>query len=229
MMPEGTTLIVRRGRLWRGHGYAAAPRANRQFLARMGAIVRLRALGRFHLHAAAVVDATGHVWVLTGENGAGKSTLAYALVRRGWKLIGDDGVIIERTPIGVIAYPWREPIAVSRALVTAYPELAEKADDPGYADERDRVPMRFPVGKRGMVTALAILKRGDRDTLEAMSQSEVLSFLVKQSALVLLADGHAAAHLGALQALATEVPAYRLTHTRRALHEIEATLTGALH
>ena len=228
MMPEGTTLTVRRGRLARGEGYAAATPANRQFLARMGAIVRLRALGRFHLHAAAVADPAGRVWILTGENGAGKSTLAYALVRQGWKLIGDDGVIIERTANGITAYPWREPLAVSRALVSAFPELAEKANEPGYRDERDRVPMRFPVTKRGTVAALAILQRGDSDTLERMSQAEVLAFLVKQSVMVMLADGHSAAHLAALQALAMSVPAYRLTHTRRALLEIAATLGGAL-
>ena len=228
MIPEGTTITVRGGRLRRGEGYAAASKANRQYLVRMGAIVRLRALGRFHLHAAAVADKAGRVFILTGENGAGKSTLAYALVRSGWKLLGDDGVIVERAPLGTLALPWREPLAVSRALVSEFPELSAQASEPGYRDERDRVPVRAAMAKRGIVAALVFLRRGDEDRLEPMAPAEALATLIRQSVLVMLPDGNSPEHLATLERLVSTTPLFRLTHTSRQLHEIAATLSRTL-
>ena len=227
-MPAGGTLTVRHGRLRRGDRYADTPRADRQFLARVGAILRLRERGRFHLHAAGVADPAGRAWLLAGENGSGKSTLAYALVRQGWKLIGDDGVIIERGPTGMIVHAWREPLAVSRALAADFPELAGVAPPPDFHDERHRVPMRFPVAQRASVAALVFLRRGERDLLEPMPPAEALTLLVKQSAWVLMNDGHSALHLAALRELVAQTPLFRLTHTSRQLHEIAATLTAAI-
>jgi hypothetical protein len=227
-MPDGGTLTVRHGRLRRGDHYADTPTPDRQFLARVGAIVRLRSRGRFHLHAAAVADPAGRAWILAGGNGAGKSTLAYALVRAGWHLMGDDGVIIERTSTGVIAHAWREPLAVSRALAPEFPELTGIAPPPGFHDERDRVPMRFGVRQRAPIAALVFLQRGDHDRIEPMPAEEALLLLVRQSTWVLMPDGHSAAHLDALRALVSGAPAFRLTHTPRQLHAIAATLSGAL-
>lgn len=228
LMPYGGTLTVRRGRLQRGDRYASTATPERQFLARVGAIVHLRALGRFHVHAAAVADPAGRAWILAGGNGAGKSTLAYALVRAGWRLMGDDGVIIERTLTGVIAHAWREPLAVSRALAPEFPELAGVMPPPGFRDERDRVPMRFPVVQRAPVAAIVFLERGERDELVPMPAAEALLLLVRQSTWVMMPDGHSESHLETLRALVTDAPAFRLTHTARQLHAIAGTLAGAL-
>ena len=228
LMPDGGTLTVRRGRLQRAEGYATAPRADRQFLARVGAILRLRSRDRFHVHAAGAADPTGRGWLLAGENGAGKSTLAYALTRGGWKLLGDDGVIIECTPEGIIAHAWREPLAVSRALASEFPELAGRTPPPGYHDARDRVPVRAPIVQRAPVAALIFLERGTRDAVAPVSPVEALAFLVKQSSWVLMPDGHAAAHLAALRDLVERTPLFRLTNTPRQLRDIAATLAGLL-
>ena len=228
LMPDGGSLRVRHGRLERAQGYAETTRADRQFLARVGAIIRLRARGRFHVHAAGVADPAGRGWLLAGENGAGKSTLAYALTRAGWRLLGDDGVIIERTPQGIVAHAWREPLAVSRALVTEFPELAGREPPPGFVDPRDRVPMRAAMAQQAPVAALVFLQRGERDTITTVSGADALAELVRQSSWVLMPDGHAEAHLAALRDLAERIPRFRLTHTRRQLHEVADTLTSAL-
>ena len=229
LMPDGGALSVRHGRLRRAQGYAETARADRQFLARVGAIIRLRARGRFHVHAAGVADPTGRGWLLAGENGAGKSTLAYALTRAGWRLLGDDGVIIERTPSGIVAHAWREPLAVSRALATEFPELKGKEPPAGFIDDvRDRVPMRAAIAQRAPVAALVFLRRGDHDAITPVSGADALAQLVRQSSWVLMPDGHAEAHLAALRELADRTPRFLLTHTARQLHEVADTLTRAL-
>lgn len=228
LMPGGGTLNVRHGRLQRAQGYESTPRADRQFLARVGAILRLRSRGKFHVHAAAVVDPSGRGWLLAGENGAGKSTMAYALTRSGWKLLGDDGVIIERTEAGIVAHAWREPLAVSRALAPEFPELAGQLPPTGFRDARDRVPMRAPMAQRAPVAALVFLERGAVDAITSVPPAVALTLLVKQSSWVLMPDGFAAAHLAALQDLVSRTPIFRLTHTARQLHAIAATLTSAL-
>lgn len=228
LMPDGGSLCVRHGRLQRAEGYAETPRADRQFLARVGAIIRLRAHGRFHVHAAGAVDPHGRAWLLAGENGAGKSTLAFALTRAGWLLLGDDGVIIERTADGIIAHAWREPLAVSRALASEFPELAGREAPAGYSDDRDRVPVRAPIAQRAPVAALVFLRRGDRDAITPVSAADALAQLVRQSSWVLMPDGHAQSHLDALRDLAERTPRFLLTHTEKQLHAIADTLTRAL-
>jgi hypothetical protein len=51
--------------------------------------------------------------------------------------------------------------------------------------------------------------------------------LIAQSAWVLIPDDDARRHLDALRAIATQVPAYRLTHSPRQLHVIDQTLLAA--
>ena len=228
LRPSGGSLLVSHGRLQRGEGYAATPRPDRQFLARVGAILRLRSRERFHVHAAGVADPQGRGWLLAGDNGAGKSTLAYALTRAGWLLLGDDGVIIEHGDGRMIAHAWREPLAVSRALAREFPELAGRQAPAGFDDPRDRVPMRVPIAQRAPVAAVVFLARGERDEIAPVRPAEALARLVKGSTWVLMPDGHAPAHLAALKTLVESARLFQLTHTPRQLHAIASTLGGAL-
>lgn len=228
LRPRGGSLLVSHGRLRRGEGYAETPRADRQFLARVGAIVRLRAHARFHVHAAGAVDPRGRGWLLAGDNGAGKSTLAFALTRNGWRLLGDDAVIIERTASGLVAHAWREPLAVSRALSAEFPELAGLEAPEGFADARDRVPVRAAIAQRAPLAAVVFLERGERDALTEVGPAEALARLVKGSTWVLMPDGHAAEHLATLRALVERARLFRLVHTPRQLRAIAVTLGGAL-
>jgi hypothetical protein len=50
---------------------------------------------RFVLHAGAVLGA-GRAYALLGRTGTGKSTLAVAALEHGWRVLGDDMVVIRR-------------------------------------------------------------------------------------------------------------------------------------
>lgn len=222
----GAELIVRNGRLVRGAGYSEAPSESRRELARAGAILCLRQRRRYHVHAAGVVDPTGRAWLLVGPTGSGKSTLAYALARKGWAVLGDDGVIVEIQPQGVLAMGWREPLRVSRTLAGAFPELATLHADaptiPGDARQRAELPM--PAAPRAFVAALVWIEQGSVDRIASLSPTQALVDLVRESAWVLIADGRAAAHLDALRRIVTEIPSFRLTHSPAQLRSIQDTL-----
>ncbi len=221
-------LIVKGGRLSPGAGYAGAAPALRQGLARMGALIRLRARQRYFVHAAGAVDPRGRAWLLSGESGAGKSTLTYALARAGWSVLGDDGVVLEVASLGgarttpeIWVHGWREPLRVSLDLATHFPDLGARATADRLvahpADPRRRVPVTVPFARRAPLGGLVFLVRGERDVVTPLAPTAALSALVPQSPWVLLADAHAAAHLAALSHVATHVPAFRLEHSSRQL------------
>ena len=58
--------------------------------------------GALVLHASVVVRPDGGAVALAGPVGAGKSTMALALARRGWKLLSDDRLVLDRSRV---AYP----------------------------------------------------------------------------------------------------------------------------
>jgi hypothetical protein len=223
----GGELWVRGGRLSRGAGYAEAPRPSRHDLARAGAILRLRRRGRYHIHASGVVDPAGRAWILTGTSGSGKSTMAYALARRGWSVLGDDGVILEQTPAGVVAYPWREALKVSVRLGPEFPELAGEESRVYPGDPRDRLPMHLSTARRAPVVALLCLAQGPDDTLTPIPAVDALIEVVRQSAWVFIPDADARTHLDALRRIVQSVATYRLIHSPRQLHAIENTLMSA--
>lgn len=224
---ERAELHLRNGRLVRGRGYTDAPPGARRELARLAAVLRLRQRGRFHIHAAGVVAPDGGAWILAGESGNGKSTLAYALARRGWQILGDDGVLVERSRDGIIARSWREPMQVSIDLAAEFPELATARDATDWDDPRRRVAVPPPAGTTSSapVRALAILSRSTHDSLTPASPTEVLAALIRQSPTVLLGGTHAIDQLDTLGTLVTSVPVYRLEHTERQLHILHHTLT----
>lgn len=213
----GAKAWVRDGRVFRGAGYGTAGRGVRHALARTGAIVRLRERGRYFLHASGAVDPQGRAWLLSGDSGCGKSTLAYALARRGWEILGDDGVPIEIVGSTVVAHGWREPLAVSRDLDADFPEL-RKLGDVSH-DARRRVPIAVPTTQSAPVAALIFLHRAERLSIGRITPVETLAALVRQSPWVILDDAYSRKHLGALRT-ASSLPAFALGHTRAELHTI---------
>ncbi len=218
------SLRVRAGRLERGSGYATAPAAVRHELARLGAILRLRSRGRYHLHAAGVVDPAGRGWLLVGSSGSGKSTLAYAAARSGWRVLGDDGVVIEHASGAIIAHGWREALHVSIELARWFPELEHHAAGVDWNDARHRAPIPIPFVRCAPVHGLVFVTRGERDVARPLAQTEALAALIGQSPMVLFEDPYAPEHLATLRALAASVPAVCLEHTPRQLGAITRTL-----
>lgn len=223
----GARLSVRSGRLVRGAGYDAAAASERRELARVGAIVRLREQMRYMMHASGAVDPLGRAWLLSGDSGSGKSTLAYALARRGWQILGDDGVVLEIVGGGVQAIPWRDPLMVSATLAPAFPELAGQAVNSNPGDPRERAPMPAPKATRSAVAAIVFLRRAEALSVERLAPVEALAAIVRQSPWVILNDRHARLHLTALQRIAA-LPTFRLSHTPAELHGIADVLGGML-
>jgi hypothetical protein len=225
---DGALLVVRRGRLERGPGYGAAPTSTRHALARAGAILRLRERNRFFIHASGAVDDRGRAWLFTGPSGSGKSTLAYSLARHGWRVLGDDGVIVEPVDGGVVAHSWRQPLLVSADLAPHFPELREREADVLAGDARRRVPLGAAPARRAAVAALIFVERAESGALEPLGQATALVALIPQSPWVLIPDSHAAAHLGGLRRLVASVPLFRLGHGPSELHTIARALEEAL-
>ena len=221
---EPAELLFRERRLVRGEGYATASRTARRSLARVGAILRLRARGRYLVHAAAVVDPSGRAWLLAGDSGSGKSTLAWVLVRQGWSLLGDDGALIEDMPEGLVARAWRDPLRVSLTLAGRFPELQELASHVAARDARERVPVEREIVRQAPVRALLLLERSRRDRVLRVGPAVALAALVRQSPWVLIDDADAPQHLSVLARLAESVPAYHLAHSEAQLEELPRTL-----
>jgi hypothetical protein len=220
-------LWVQGGRLVRGAGYDSASADVRRELARVGAIVRLRARGRYLVHAAGVVDPLGRAWLLAGDSGSGKSTLAYALARRGWTVLGDDGVLIERDGAGVRAHPWREPLRVSEQLHGAFPELGAGVRTAMLDDPRRRVLMPMNTAHSAAVIAMVLVERAATFTMTSAGPVSALAALVRQSPWVILGDAYARQHLELLRHAAAQ-PVFRLRHTPAELHSLPDVLLGVL-
>lgn len=213
------------GRLRPGAGYATAPRAARRELARTGAILRLRTRGAYLLHASGVVDPNGSAWILTGESGAGKSTLAFALARYGWRVLGDDGVVVRTGTSGsLMALGWRDPLRMSSSLFPVFPELVPLEPLVDERDPRRRVPVNAPFAAGAPLAGCVFLERGEHDGATRLGETDVMAKLIVQSPWVLIPDAHARAHFEALRQFALTVPCWRLMNTERQLRDIPTTL-----
>lgn len=176
-------------------------------------MLKLREHARYHVHAAGIIAPGGRAWLLTGESGCGKSTLTYALARRGWPVLGDDGVVLERGPEGPIAHGWREPMRVSIELAEWFPELRQHEAWVDWDDARHRVAVAAKFAKRAAVAGVVVLQRGPRDELSSLAPTSALTMLVRQSTFLLVTDDHARSHLGMLRELVESVPCFLLQHT----------------
>ena len=94
--------------------------------------IAMAAEGHLVLHASAVYRADVGIIALAGPAGAGKSTLAAALVREGWSMASDDGVVVEDVegcPVAVPAYPglrmWPDAADATGLTGSAISEVAE--------------------------------------------------------------------------------------------------------
>ena len=209
----GATLLVARDRLLPGDGYAEASAPTRRALSRVGAILRLRQRGRFHLHASGLVDPRGQAWLFSGDTGAGKSTLACALADAGWQVLGDDGVILERRDREVIAHPWRDALQVSAWMIPAFPRAGRVTGSPDARDPRFRVPVVAACARSAPLGGVVLPVRGTRDAMTRIAPLEALTALVRQSPWVMLGDRAAREHLDLLARLVVTTPAWRLEHT----------------
>jgi hypothetical protein len=84
----------------------------------------LRARGRYPLHAAGLIAPDGRVVLVPGTKGAGKSTLTLALIERGFSVLSDDTLFVERRAGGIALIGYRKRFHVRPDLLERRPDLA---------------------------------------------------------------------------------------------------------
>jgi hypothetical protein len=219
-LQEDAELHVEHGRLTRGSGYSTASRDARQALARTGAVLRLRQHNRFYVHASGVVNDRGRALIFVGASGTGKSTLAFALARQGWRMLGDDGVVLEPLADSVLAHGWSSPSMVSTSLAPFFPEMTEAGTPARAGDERKRVSMSVARTSRATLAGVVFVRLGVDGSLRPCGQAHALTMLIEQSPWVLLGDTESELHFRALQMIAGSIPAYELVHGPAELNRI---------
>ncbi len=114
---------------------------------------------RYPVHAATLVRNQSAV-LLVGPSGSGKSTVAFAALRRGWRLLGEEAAYVQLRPVPCI---WGLPrsVGLPPASIDFFPDL------------RDRAVQRLPGGKDKVVIPLG---PSDREVV-AMVRSGVVCLL----------------------------------------------------
>lgn len=97
-------------------------------------LLALRARGRYHLHAAAVLSPRNDLWLICGPQRSGKTTLATALGLAGWSPIADDSVILREHGRGLSIEPLRKRFHVSRDLFELWSEHSLGREAVVYGD-----------------------------------------------------------------------------------------------
>jgi hypothetical protein len=165
--------------------------------------------------------------VFAGDSGAGKSTLAFALARSGWRVLGDDGVVLEARESGVVAHSWRDPLRVSAEV---FPELAGagacEAPCSAIVDPRGRVRVWAPESRSAPLAAIAFVRRAQQRRFAVMEPLAALGHLVRQSPWVVVADSWSRLHLEALRHMAVTIPSLEFAHTANELRTASDLLLG---
>lgn len=115
----------------------------------------------YNLHASLVVSPAGAAVALLGDAGAGKSTTTLEMLRRGWRLAGDDIVPVRHGASGSIAHPVDRPIHLTDSAAAALGadlslgRLLPSTGKRAYAVDADLEPRPL--------AAIAVLSRGAQD------------------------------------------------------------------
>ena len=196
----------------------------------------LAEIGELVLHASAVQFGDG-VAIFLGETGAGKSTLAASLHRAGYRLLGDDAVIVAPGADGYhaqVVYPSLRlfPEVISRLLDAT-------ADTSPMSDYSDKKNVYLPEVADGAACPAPLFSifflSGDCGATNAsatpLDSTRACIKLVEQSFTLDARDPVCASHrLAAVSQLAQSVPAYTLAypHDFDRLGEVGAVIESVL-
>jgi hypothetical protein len=183
----------------------------------MALSVALRALGRYHLHAACLVLPEVGTVLVPALSGCGKSTLATALVQAGAAFLGDDTLFVERGAgaLRLLALPREFHLTERSALAMGLePKLAPGSRTlagKGRLDALGAFPGRFR--RTALPPSFILLPRISGEgasRLEPAGPSTALGALLESSALVASrALPGAADHLPVLAGLADGARTFR--------------------
>jgi hypothetical protein len=159
----------------------------------MSLVLLLTRVGRYVLHAAALVGPRGGSVLICAPSGAGKSTMTLNLLRAGWRLVTDDSVLLSVEGDGVQAGTFRRDLNLSPDAADLLPVLTarEWPPPPGLRDKwrvapEDLFPDCFL--PRTTPTALVFPQRTESgpSQIRPLPTTEAFARLVSQSALGLV-------------------------------------------
>jgi hypothetical protein len=177
----------------------------------------LRPMGIYGLHAAGLVAESGLGLLVVGESGSGKSTLAIGLIRRGWRYLSDDAVLLRSRPSGVEALALRRHFYVDSAAAGQYEDLAlgeEKPDRQGGRRKRIGIEARFSAQRADACTPRVLLfpriVPREQSALIPLDRAAALGRLMAQSGSQLFDRDTMQHHLTVLKTLLEQAMAYEL-------------------
>jgi hypothetical protein len=193
------------------------PQTLRQSFWAFGLLKLLRVEGIFSLHTAGVVADDGDGILLVAEPGSGKSTLTIGLVRKGWRYLSDDAVLLRSRPEGVEAMALRRHFYVDSSAAGEYADLGldgEKPDRAGRPRRRVAVAASYPHQYVSACTPQVLLfPRIVPDTqsiLVPLDPTNALRRLLTQSGLQLFDRATSARHFAVLNQLLQQATSYEL-------------------
>lgn len=176
----------------------------------------LRRCGLFEIHSAGVVAPDGTTAMIVGPSGSGKSTLTLQLVRAGWRYLSDDVLFVTESEGKIEAYGVRRLFALTSKSIEAIglsgPLLGlTHSHEKTFLDPQDYFPNALVKISRPQVLFFISLNGKPGSNIECLTQSEVMSRLMKFCPWACYDKPVARAHLGALAALARQCRSYDLS------------------
>jgi len=142
-LTDGETVLRVRARDRRGDvhlapSFSARPSDLRRQFWMYTLVKLLQSAGVHGLHAAGLVAPDGAGLLVVGDSGSGKSTLTIGLIRRGWRYLSDDAVLLRRGERAVEALALRRHFYVDADAASLYPELPRGEEIPDASGGRRR-------------------------------------------------------------------------------------------
>jgi hypothetical protein len=182
----------------------------------------LRPHGLLPLHAAGLVHAGAGVLV-SAASGSGKSTLTLALVREGWGFLSDDALMLEETPAGIEALPFRRTFGLLPETMAWLPVRSEGWPRHPADGRKVAVPMAdiLPAQaadrcRPGVLLFPQIVETSESRVLP-LRAADALTALMRQSGLITLDPMWAREHMAVLGRLVGQTRSYRLLAGRDVL------------
>jgi hypothetical protein len=167
--------------------------------------------GRFVLHGAAVARGDRGI-LLLGHTGAGKSTAAAAALDAGWRLLGDDQVVVDASEHRLDVYGFHRAPAVPLELGASWATRGTVLDDPRARVELPRDVLA--TGKATIEAVVLLAHDGGDGALRPASAHAVLPLLLQSFAATVDASRRVA--FFPVAARLTRLPKWELAHARDA-------------
>lgn len=164
------------------------------------------------LHAAVVSAGSGGA-MLVGRGGSGKSTMTAAALRRGWRVTGDDFVLVTLDPAPE-SYPLYDMIKLSGMAESLFDEFSTEALNPDRLPD-EKMLARISGGETGgfadrlpITAAFALRLTGaERSAIQKTSSFEIVSAVAASSSVILRTGFRET--FAFTSALARKIPCYR--------------------